>query len=192
MSTDTTSNLLRDLARSKKFREEFVVAQTKQSIPLQIHDLLKQCGFTQSELAKRAGLTQGTISRAADPEYGNLTINTLVRIAAGFDVAFVGHFVPFSQLLDGLDESGNDIEIPTFEDEFGEPASRDHEAVAHDRTAKLLPFLTRGTKPEAQISLGFSPPAEVIGRIAPDVPLPSNDADQPAPLMELYGRTERA
>ena len=136
MGTDTTKNLLRDFARSKKFREEFVVAHAKHSIPLQIHDLLKQHGFTQSELARRSGVNQGTISRAADPEYGSLTINTLVRIAAGFDVAFVGRFVPFSKLLDSLDESGNDIEIQTFEDEFGESSSRNFEGV-EERTAKL-------------------------------------------------------
>ena len=103
MRTNTAKNLLRDFARSKKFREEFVVAHAKQSIPLQIHDLLTQFGLTQSQLAKRSGVNQGTISRAADPDYGSLTINTLVKIAAGFDVAFVAHFVPFSKLLDGID-----------------------------------------------------------------------------------------
>jgi len=38
------------------------------------------------------------ISRAEDPDYGNLSINTLIRIASGFDCAFIGRFVPFSEI----------------------------------------------------------------------------------------------
>ena len=85
-------------ARSKKYREEFVAAQVKRGIPFQIRAMLRSSGLPQDEIASRAGLTQGVVSRAANPDYGNLTLNTLIRIAAGFDVAFIGKFVPFSEL----------------------------------------------------------------------------------------------
>ena len=52
-----------------------------------------------------------------NPNYGNLTLNTLIRIAAGFDVAFIGHLVPFSELgrwFINLSEATN---IPSFEQE---------------------------------------------------------------------------
>ena len=81
------------------FRRHLVEAEAKRGIPLQMRALLKARGWSQDELASRSMLTQGAISRALNPNYGNLTINTIVRIAAGFDVAFVGMFVPFSELL---------------------------------------------------------------------------------------------
>jgi len=94
-------NALRTLwakLRNRKYRAEFVAAQVKRGIPFQIQTLMKQKEFSQEKLAAESGLTQGVISRAANPDYGNLTLNTIIKIAAGFDVAFVGKFVPFSEL----------------------------------------------------------------------------------------------
>ena len=70
-------------------------------------------------------MTQGVISRAEDPDYGNLTVNTLVRIAGGFDCAFVGRFVPFSELGRWYSNVANEktLEVLSFEDEDRE----DHE-----------------------------------------------------------------
>lgn len=90
---------LRDkLAHSKRYRESFAASVVKRMIPLQIRVLRKQRSWSQAQLAQESRLTQGVISRAEDPEYGNLSVNTLVRIAAGFDCAFVCRFVPFSEL----------------------------------------------------------------------------------------------
>lgn len=115
----TLKDIWPKLARSKKYREEFVAAHAKQAIPFQIRALMKQFGLSQKELAKRCGLTQGAISRAADPSYGNLTINTLVRLAAGFDVAFVGRFVPFSDLPTWFDRlyEGEGFYVAPFTEE---------------------------------------------------------------------------
>jgi transcriptional regulator with XRE-family HTH domain len=82
----------------KEYREAFVSAQIKRMLPMQIRALRTQRDWKQGDLAEAAKLTQGAISRAEDPDYGNLTINNLLRIAAGFDVAFVSRFVPFSEL----------------------------------------------------------------------------------------------
>jgi len=94
----TFNELWKKLGESKEYREEFVTSQVKRGIPFQIATLIKDLGISQAKLAEQSGLTQGVISRAANPNYGNLTLNTLIRIAAGFDVAFVGKFVPFSEL----------------------------------------------------------------------------------------------
>ena len=113
-------NALKELwlkLRDKRYREAFVASQVKQAIPYQIRALMKAQELTQAQLAERSGLSQGVISRAASPMYGNLSLNTLVRVAAGFDVAFVGRFVPFSEMtrwLDRLDESAH---VQTFEEE---------------------------------------------------------------------------
>lgn len=111
--------LWQKFAQSKRYREQFVAAQVKQAIPFQIRILMKEKGLSQADLAVRAGLTQGAISRAANPKYGNLSLNTLVRIAAGFDVAFVGRFVPFSELTRWLHNLHEESRlVPTFDEEL--------------------------------------------------------------------------
>ena len=105
---------------NKKYREEFVAQFSRQAIPLQIAALMKQHGLSQTQLAVRSGLTQGVISHAADPS--KLTLRTLVRIAAGFDVAFMPLFVPFSELPKWFDRLSNDpFMVPTFEQEDAAP-----------------------------------------------------------------------
>jgi transcriptional regulator with XRE-family HTH domain len=83
---------------NKKYRSAFAREQFKRLVPLQVQTLRKQREWSQEYLAERAKLTQGVISRAEDQDYGNLTVNTILSIAEGFDVAFVGRFVPFSEL----------------------------------------------------------------------------------------------
>jgi transcriptional regulator with XRE-family HTH domain len=115
---NTHSDLWQKL-RNKEYRENFAALQLKRGVPFQIRALLKERGWTQEQLAEQASLTQGVVSRAQNPDYGNLTINTISRVAAGFDVAFVGRFVPFSELIDWFEnlseESGS---IETFDREY--------------------------------------------------------------------------
>lgn len=136
--------------RNKTYREHFVDSQVKRAIPFQIRSIMKARGLSQEQLASLAGLTQGVVSRAASPKYGNLTLNTIVRIAAGFDVAFIGRFVPFSELVRYYDElSENMGEVPTFEQE-DEAWSKDvvvHVSPAEDRPSALREALVRAQVP---------------------------------------------
>jgi transcriptional regulator with XRE-family HTH domain len=117
-STTTPSSLWRQLAESKKFREEFNALQMKRGVAFQIRALLKKRRWTQGKLADCANLTQGVVSRAQDPDYGNLTINTINRLAAGFDVAFIGRFVPFTELVDWFENLSEEAgEVRSFEKE---------------------------------------------------------------------------
>ena len=103
--------------RNKKFRDAFVASQFKRSIPFQITAIRKKLGWSQEQLAKAAKLTQGAISRAENPDYGNLTFNSVLRIAAGLDVAVVIEFLPFSKLLDIFENRSEDFASSTFEQE---------------------------------------------------------------------------
>ena len=70
------------------------------------------------DLARLAGVSHGVISRAEDSDYGNLTFNTVLRIAAGLDVAFVGRLVPFAELARWFDNlSEKSVQVPTFDEE---------------------------------------------------------------------------
>ena len=114
---NTLSDLWKKLAK-KKYREAFVSSQLKRGIPFQIRGLRNQRGWSQADLAKTSDLTQGVISRAEDPDYGNLTFNTILRIAAGFDVAFIGKFIPFSELGGWfMNLSEESVQVASFIDE---------------------------------------------------------------------------
>jgi transcriptional regulator with XRE-family HTH domain len=130
--------------RNKEYRKAFVSAEVKRMIPFQISAMRKLRGISQEELAKRSGLTQGVISRAEDPDYGNLTFNTVIKIANGFDVAFVGKFVPHSELaawyLGFSEESlGN---VPSFETE-DKGAVQNKIAAPHNQVAALMGWSER-------------------------------------------------
>lgn len=111
----TISSLWKKFAKNKVYRRAYVGSYLKRSIPFQIASMRKARGWSQKKLAKAAGLTQGVISRAENPNYGNLTFNTILHIAAGLDVAFIGQFVPFSELAKRADAlSEESAEIPAF------------------------------------------------------------------------------
>ncbi len=116
---DTFKELWQKLANSKKYRNGLVGSLLKRGTALQIQGLLKTKGWTQEQLAEKSGLTQGVISRAQNPAYGNLTFNTVINIAAGFDVAFIGRFVPFSEFAKWVENMPNRLsfDMPSFDKE---------------------------------------------------------------------------
>jgi hypothetical protein len=103
----------------KKYREHYALSLLKRSVAFQIKTLRKKHCGSQAVLAERAELTQGVVSRAEDQDYGNLTFNTVGRIAAGLDMAFIGKFVPFSELAKFSQYLSEDefTRVPTFEQE---------------------------------------------------------------------------
>ena len=79
--------------RDPAYRHALAIAQFKRFVPFQVSALRKQKQWSQQQLANSAGLTQGVVSRAEDPDNGNLTVNTILRIANGLDRVFVGQFM---------------------------------------------------------------------------------------------------
>lgn len=56
------------------------------AIKTQINQLRKERGWTQTELAKRAGMPPNVISRLERPDQRLITMRTLIRIANAFDL----------------------------------------------------------------------------------------------------------
>lgn len=115
----TTPDAIWRRLSDKKYREHYALSFLKRSVAFQIKTLrTKHCG-SQAELAQAAGITQGVVSRAEDPDYGNLTFNTVGRIASGFDMAFIGKFVPWSELAEFSQNLSEEefANLPTFEEE---------------------------------------------------------------------------
>lgn len=103
----------------KEYRHGLVTAQIEMDIPFQLRALRKQRGWTQPELAERAGMKQPRISAMERPGGAHFTLETLRRLAEALDVALVVHFAPFSELLQWSERFHPDeFEVPSFEDEL--------------------------------------------------------------------------
>jgi transcriptional regulator with XRE-family HTH domain len=84
--------------QSKAYRDAYVSADIADTITAQMIALRKKHGWSQKELAERANMKQSRISAIEDPEYENISIATLKRLASVFDVALTVRFIPFSEL----------------------------------------------------------------------------------------------
>jgi transcriptional regulator with XRE-family HTH domain len=100
---------------------------------------MKKRGISQERLAELSGLTQGVISRAADPNYGKLTVTVKAKIAAGLDMAYLGTLVSFSDAEKWLSNlSEESVQVATFEEE-NLASSGELPALGSVQAAGLLP-----------------------------------------------------
>lgn len=107
--------ILVDALSDKEYREEFVDQRISVGIASQIREMRSMRGWTQIKLAEESGTRQQVISQIENPDYGKLTISTLKRLAAAFDVALVVKFSSFSELVDDyLGQTPENLAIPEF------------------------------------------------------------------------------
>ena len=118
MSTDTISSQLLQKFRNQEYREAFVDAHVSDTIASQVFALRKKERWTQTKLAEKCGMAQERISLLENPDYGDVNISTLKRLASAFGVALDVKFIPFSILLTSLDElSLRPMAVPSFKEE---------------------------------------------------------------------------
>jgi transcriptional regulator with XRE-family HTH domain len=105
----------------KAYRDAFVSAHVSNTVASQIAALRAANQWTQTELAEHAGMKQSRISALEDPNYENIEVGTLRRLASAFDVALTVRFIPFSELAYWAATLSEDkLVVPKFdEDELG-------------------------------------------------------------------------
>ena len=120
MNTNGNSRLIRELA-SKEFRDVYVREFIKGGLPFQVRALRKQRGWTQAELAERMGEKQQSgISRIENPDYGTLSLETLLQLASAFDVALSVRFESYGDLLAKTEDlSPTALAVPSFDEDKG-------------------------------------------------------------------------
>jgi transcriptional regulator with XRE-family HTH domain len=84
--------------KSKEYRESFVASHVSNTIAAQIFMMREDREWTQTILAEKAGMKQSRISAIEDPDFENVEIATLRRLASAFDVGLSVRFVTFSEI----------------------------------------------------------------------------------------------
>lgn len=111
---ESLADELKDPEARRDYADEFLSSY----IALQIKTLRQQRGWSQAELAQRAGMKQSRISAMEQADYSAWNLRTLQRLAAAFDLAFVAGFESFGRMLDSMTSiSRAGLERPSFEED---------------------------------------------------------------------------
>jgi transcriptional regulator with XRE-family HTH domain len=125
---DERSFLIGELA-DKQAREQYASELLDSHIALQIKTLRQQRGWSQAELAERAGKFQSQISSMEQIDFSSWKISTLRQLANAFDLALVVRFESFGRFLDEmLPVERAALERPAFDED---PAMRGEEPMGH-------------------------------------------------------------
>jgi transcriptional regulator with XRE-family HTH domain len=155
------SSLTNEL-RDKAYRDAYVASQIRVGIPFQVRGLRKQRNLSQGELASLAGMAQPRISEIERPGERNFNIDTLLRLAAGLDVALQISFVPFSKLVDQSESFDPDnFQVPDFETELAQ-SQEVHTSATLTFTSSTWKEITEQVMPisgslQALARLGYNP-----------------------------------
>ncbi|SRR5258708_2631557 len=104
--------------KNKEYRDSFAAEYIYSRIPLKIRAMRERRRLSQQELGRLAEVKQEWISKLEDPNYGRLTLSTLLKIASAFDVGLNVDFVPFSEIFyRSTHLSNEDFDVASFDEE---------------------------------------------------------------------------
>lgn len=105
--------------KDKKYRHIYLKAHVRVGIASQIHLLRNKLNVKQSQLAESIGTKQSVISRLEDPDYGNVNLSTLFKVAEAFDVGLLVKFVSFGKFFNESQEiSPEELTVFNYSEEF--------------------------------------------------------------------------
>ncbi len=106
--------------QKEEFRHAYVSAHVRTGIAHQIRALRKERGWSQGQLADHSGKKQSNIARLENPDYGQLSVKTLLELATAFDTALIVRFAAFSDFLAQVEHlSPEDLAVPDFAHDSG-------------------------------------------------------------------------
>jgi transcriptional regulator with XRE-family HTH domain len=111
--------LLEKLQR-KAYRHAYLAQHVRRGIAYQIRAMRDQRKWKQGTFAQSLGKPQSVVSRLEDPDYGKVTLQTLLEVANVFDVALEVRFVSYSTFIcNTRDVSIPSMRVPEFKSDLG-------------------------------------------------------------------------
>lgn len=108
-----------DKLQDSDYRKAFIASTIRAAVPLHFRYLRKSRRLTQSQVEKTSGKAQSWISQLENSSYGKMTVQTLLDLAAVYDVALLIKPVPFSRFLREYDDfSDSALEVESFQEEY--------------------------------------------------------------------------
>ena len=83
----------------RAYRHAYMEEGVKAWIARQVRALREQRDWSQDDLARESGKKQSAISRIEDPDYGQLTLQTLFDLAKAYDLPLLVQFVEWQDRL---------------------------------------------------------------------------------------------
>ena len=126
MNGNSRNRVLNDL-KDKEARDAYVEGHARAGISYQIKAMRDSRKWSQEDLGREMGdKPQSTIARLENPDYGRLSVSTLLEIASAFDVALLVRFVAFGEILDRLQNmSLDELSPPNYKKDQGlKPSAR--------------------------------------------------------------------
>lgn len=116
----TQAKQLLESWKDREYRAAFVRERVRSSVALQIRALREQRNqMTQKQLGDAIGRAQTWISVLEDPEYGKMSVATLLNLAQAFDTDLEIKFRPFSRALHELTNQDQEyFSVRSFEQEL--------------------------------------------------------------------------
>jgi transcriptional regulator with XRE-family HTH domain len=93
---------------NREYRHAYMIEGVKSWIARQVRALREQRGWSQGDLAHESGKRQSNISRIEDPDYGQMTLQTLFDLAAAYDLPLLVQFTEWADWLNRMEEVGTD------------------------------------------------------------------------------------
>lgn len=96
-----------------EFAHAYMEGHRASRIAAQIYALRKDRGWSQAELAQRAGIAQERVSKIESADFESLTLKTLYKFARAFDIDVKISFEAFSAgILDATQLSPQRLVVP--------------------------------------------------------------------------------
>jgi len=145
--------LLEKLQR-KPYRHAYLAEHVRRGIAYQIRALRDQRKWKQGKFAEMLGKPQSVACRLEDPDYGKVTIQTLLEVANVFDVALEVRFVRYSTFISNTrDVSVVSMRVPEFNDDLGLAAQQNKKIANRLTLAALEPTAASAIQDAETVSI---------------------------------------
>jgi transcriptional regulator with XRE-family HTH domain len=105
--------------QKKSYRHAYLAEHVRRGIAYQIRALRDERKWKQGTFATLLGKPQSVVCRLEDPDYGKVTIQTLLEVANVFDVALEVRFATYSSFIcNTRDVSIASMRVPEFKDDL--------------------------------------------------------------------------